>query len=120
MLQPSVSGPDPLVDQIIQIRQKRRTLGFDDRRFRTVQIHQIGDLGRHESGRTGRASQKMLLQLCCGFRQPMGQRTGSFQSLKGERPAMLPMKSQPRQHRHGCHHPEQSAIRESMKSAEKR
>ena len=61
MLQSSVSGPDPLVDQIIQIRQKRRTLGFDDRRFRTVQIHQIGDLGRHESGRTSRASQEMLL-----------------------------------------------------------
>ena len=68
MLQPSVPGPDPLVDQIIQGRQKRWTLGFGNRRFRTVQIHQIGDLGGNEAGGTGRASQEMLLQLRRGFR----------------------------------------------------
>ena len=90
------------------------------RRGGAIEIHKIGHRGgNHLLGSLG-PFQQMTFEHRRGFRQAMGQFSGYFKLTERQGPAVLPVQRQTAEHQHCSEHPDQTAIRCSMKACKQR
>ena len=90
------------------------------RKLRPIDVNQVGHLCGNEARWTRGAFEQMLFQQGRALREPMGQKLGGFQLLKGHSPAVLPMQGQTRKHSQRAKNPQQGAVSQPVKPTDQR